>query len=261
MFGKIILSSLIFLFISCDFTASLYKDIIKAQELMGHGKYEEAVAKYEEILRHNPSPQIKVKIYFQLGEIYSLYLNDGVKAISYFEKVKNVTNDRTWQIKYLEKEAEITFTMLKDYKNASRIYRELYNFNPKLDQPDFYYFRLGVSLRKNNQTEESIKIFQDILKNTNHPFFVQSFYELGLCYYFDQKWEKAIAEWMEYLKYEKNKDRIIEAKFMIANSYETKESLKEAYDIYYSILPEYPNPEVIKGRLKSLFTRRQARKR
>ena len=66
---------------------------------------------------------------------------------------------------------------------------------------------------------------------------------------------------MEYLKYEKNKDRIIEAKFMIANSYETKESLKEAYDIYYSILPEYPNPEVIKGRLKSLFTRRQARKR
>ncbi|MFZ4712914.1 MAG: tetratricopeptide repeat protein [Bacteriovoracaceae bacterium] len=248
-------------FFSCDFTSSLYKDIIKAQDLMSHGKYEEAVAKYEEILRHNPSPQIKVKIYFQLGEIYSLYLNDGYKAMNYYEKVSSTTNDRTWQIKVLEKEAEITFTMLKDYKSSSRIYRELYEIQPKLDNQDFFYFRLGVSLRKNNENTESIKIFSEILKNPLHPYYLQTYYELGLCYYFEQKWSQAIAEWMEYLKYEKNKDRIVETKFMIANSYETKEDLKEAYDIYYSILPDYPNRDVIKGRLKSLFTRRQASKR
>ena len=47
----------------------------------------------------------------------------------------------------------------------------------------------------------------------------------------------------------------------MGNAYETMEELKKAYNIYYSILGEYPNNDVIKNRLNSLYKRRIARKR
>ena len=47
----------------------------------------------------------------------------------------------------------------------------------------------------------------------------------------------------------------------MANSYESLENLKSAYNIYYSILGEYPNTEVIQNRLKGIYNRRIARKR
>ena len=47
----------------------------------------------------------------------------------------------------------------------------------------------------------------------------------------------------------------------MANAYETMERLKEAYNIYYSIVGEYPNNEVIKARLNSIYERKVARKR
>ena len=60
---------------------------------------------------------------------------------------------------------------------------------------------------------------------------------------------------------ENRNDRIVKTKFLIANAYESAEKLKEAYNIYYSILGEYPNSEVIENRLKSLYERRVSRKR
>ena len=60
---------------------------------------------------------------------------------------------------------------------------------------------------------------------------------------------------------EKRRDNIVQTKFLMANAYETMEKLKAAYNIYYSILGEYPNTEVIKNRLKSIYERRVARKR
>ena len=47
----------------------------------------------------------------------------------------------------------------------------------------------------------------------------------------------------------------------MANAYETMEELKKAYNLYYSILGEYPNTEVIQNRLKAIYDRRVARKR
>ena len=71
----------------------------------------------------------------------------------------------------------------------------------------------------------------------------------------------AIDNWFEYLKREKQKNKIVQVKFLIANAYESDEQLKNAYNIYYSLLGDYPNQEVLKSRLKSIYERRVARKR
>jgi len=47
----------------------------------------------------------------------------------------------------------------------------------------------------------------------------------------------------------------------MANAYEMLEKLKEAYNLYYSILGEYPNTKVIQNRLNSIYARKIARKR
>ena len=60
---------------------------------------------------------------------------------------------------------------------------------------------------------------------------------------------------------EKREDLIVEAKFLIANAFESSEDLKRAWDIYYSIKGSYPNTKVIFERLNSIRDRRVARKR
>ena len=67
--------------------------------------------------------------------------------------------------------------------------------------------------------------------------------------------------WDKYISLEKRRDNIVQTKFLMGNAYETMEELKKAYNIYYSILGEYPNNDVIKNRLNSLYKRRIARKR
>lgn len=252
---------MLLLFSSCDFTTSIHKDIIKAQEHLAHQEYHHAVLKYEEILKHNPNAKLKVKIVYQLGEIYFLYLNDGEKALFYFSQVRSLTQDKSWLSRVSEKMAEIYFTMIKDYGRAATEYTNLIADNPNTDKIQFYQFQLAISYRKNNDYEKSVEIFNKITADDTHKHHVQSFYELGMAFYYQKKWKEAIASWMEYLKREKRRENIIQAKFMIANAYETNEQLKEAYDIYYSIVGDYPNSNVIKSRLKALYSRRMARKR
>lgn len=258
---NIVVYAMMFLSFSCDFTTSIHKDIIKAQEHLAHQEYQLAVLKYEDILKHNPNAKLKVKLVYQLGEIYFLYLNDGPKALYYFTQVKDLTQDKSWLSRVSEKKAEIYFTMIKDYGQAATEYTDLIKENPNTEKVQYYQFQLAISYRKNNDYEKSVDIFNKILADETHKYHVQSFYELGMAYFYQKKWKEAIFNWMEYLKREKRRENIIQTKFMIANAYETNEQLKEAYDIYYSIVGEYPNSNVIKGRLKALYSRRMARKR
>lgn len=82
-----------------------------------------------------------------------------------------------------------------------------------------------------------------------------------MIYFLNLNWDLAIIAFKKYIKIEKRRDIIVQAKFILANIYETKEELKKAYNIYYSILGEYPNAQVIKNRLESIYNRRVARKR
>jgi hypothetical protein len=74
-------------------------------------------------------------------------------------------------------------------------------------------------------------------------------------------WGPAIDMWKKYLEVETRKDKKVEVRYLMANAYETIENLKEAYAIYYSLLGEYPNTQVIQNRLKAIYQRKVSRKR
>ena len=264
MISKIIInlvSIMTFLILSgCGFSSGQYKDILKAQELITSQQYQEAVSLYEKILSEKPSKSILIKINFQVGEIRSIYLNQYEKALINFSKIIEITEDPLWQVKAMEKIGQLNFENLKDYQSAIKSYKSLIDFKPMLQKNDFYTFRYAESLFFIEQFNSSTELFKKISAN-NGQFSAESYYYLGLTSFYKKNWEAAISYWFEHLKREKRKDKIVQTKFMIANAYESSEQLKEAYNIYYSIIGEYPNTELIKQRLESLYKRRVARKR
>ncbi len=249
------------LFSSCDFTPPINRKIIDAQNYISDQKYNKAAFLYEDILKSNPGPDLRIKVCYQLGELYSIYLGQYKKAVYYYNEVKDLTEDPLWLIKTEEKLAEINFNYRKDYRDSIKNYTRLSEFTPKLKKYDYFQLQIALSYYYLNDTENAVKQLLKIQSDTNHEFFIRSFYYLGLIYFEKKEYNKALFVWSEYLKRETKKENIVQAKFLVANIYESTENLKMAYDIYYSIADDYPNPKVIENRLTSLYGRRVSRRR
>jgi tetratricopeptide (TPR) repeat protein len=246
---------------ACDFTPPINRKIIDAQNYISGQKYNQAAYLYEDILKSNPTSELRLKISYQLGELYSIYLGQYKKAVYNYNEVKNLTEDPLWLIKIEEKLAEVNFTYLKNYSEAIKNYSRLSEFVPKLKKHDFFQFQIAICYYKLRESEKAINALSKIQSDTNNEFFIRSFYYLGLIYYEKKDYNKALFVWSEYLKRETIKENIVQAKFLVANVYESTENLKMAYDIYYSISNDYPNSDVIRNRLSALYSRRVSRHR
>ena len=246
---------------SCDFTPPLLGEIEEAQKLIVEQRYEDAILKYEKILNKNLPKDIQIKIHYQLGDLYSIYLAKNEKALGYYKKVKQNTEDPLWLVKTQERIAEIEFSFLKRYRESFKNYDQLASFSPQLEKNDFYELRRALSLFKMGNLSAASSYFKKMTGQKNHKHHVISFYYCGLVDFEREKWDSAIKYWNEYIKREKNKENIVQTKFLMANAYETMEKLKRAYNLYYSILGEYPHTEVIQNRLRAIYDRRVARRR
>jgi tetratricopeptide (TPR) repeat protein len=260
----VVLATTLFLvsfLVSCDFTPPINRKIINAQNYITEQKYNKAAYLYEDILKSNPGPELRLKICYQLGELYAIYLGEYKKAVYYYNEVKDLTEDPLWLIKTEEKLAEINYNYRKNYKDAIKNYTKLSEFTPKLKRYDYFQLQIALAYYYSNDSENAIKQLTKIQLDLNHEYFVRSFYYLGLIYFEKKDFNKALFVWLEYLKRETKKEYIVQAKFLVANIYESTENLKMAYDIYYSIANDYPNPNVIQNRLTALYERRVSRRR
>jgi tetratricopeptide (TPR) repeat protein len=249
------------LVLSCDFTPPINRKIIDAQNYITNQEYKKAAVLYEEILKNNLKRDLRIKLSFQLAELYSIYLGDYNKAVNYYIEAKELSDSTVWIIKIEEKLAEINFSYLKNYNESLKVFKRLVAFQPKLQSYDKYQFQIGMSYYFLRDYEKALEQFTLIQTNINNEYFINSFYQIGLIYYERREFSKALFVWSEYIKRETKKENIMQAKFLIANIYESTDNLKSAYDIYYSLLSDYPNTEIIQARLKSLYDRRVARRR
>ena len=253
---------LIFLFIlGCDFTSGLNRDILNAQEYVDKQEFSKAVEIYERVLKKNPSKVIKTKINYQIADICYLYLDQQVKALTYYQFIVDNEDNPLFQVKALEKIADINFSFAKNYEAAIKAYKTLMSFKPRFKQYDYYFLRVGEAHFEMGRYDKAREIFNQIINQPTNPYYVEAYNQMALIEFYNKNWDKAVDYWLEYLKREKRKDQIVKVKFLIANAYESNEKLKEAYNIYYSLLSTYPNPDVLRARLKSLYARRVARKR
>ena len=235
------------------------KKIIRAQELISEKKYTEAVEEYKKVLEKNP-PEV-VKIYYQIGELYSIYLSKYKESIEFYKKAVESAETPLWMVKSQEKMAEVNFSFVKDYKEAAKNYKKLVEFLPKLGKHDFYQYRLALSYLNSRQLSHGYEVLKAIQANEKHEYFMKSMYQMGMYYFLKKQWAKSIEHWENYIRKEKRRDQIVRARFLMANAYETMNDLKKSYDIYYSLLARYPNMEVVRNRLQSIYFRRNTQKR
>ncbi len=256
-------SSILFLclLISCDFTPTYHKEILRAQDYVKAQDYDKAVRQYKNLLKKTINNEIKIKIFFQLGEIYSIHIGKLKTALYYYEQVIKVSDDLFWTVKAEEKVANLAFDYMKDFQKAKQSYNKLTQFVPRLNNYETFLFRLALSHFKLNEYEQSQAAFTKLNGIENGEYFVKSFYYLGLIHYLKNNWREAILSWKRYISIEKRRDQVVKTTFLMANAYETMEELKSAYNLYYSILGEYPNIEVVQNRLNAVYNRRIARKR
>ena len=260
--GKSLLFLLVFFFLtSCDFSNRVHRQVLEAQALIQEQKYDEAIKEYFKILNRDPPRETKVKVYYQLGDLYSIYLSQNKESIKYYEKVKEISEDPYWLIKTEERLGEVSFVYTKDFKKSFESYQKLTLFKPDLEKKDFYQFRAAVSLFQLEDFKQAKFIFNEISNSPKHQYKEESLFYLGQIYFREQKWEEAIRPFNQFTKISENLEKVVQAKFLIANCYETLENLEKAYMIYYSLIGIYPNSEVIRNRLESIYKRRIARKR
>jgi tetratricopeptide (TPR) repeat protein len=252
--------SLVFL-CACNFSSSINKEILEAQSLVDGHRYNDAIRKYEQILKKNPETEIKSKIFYQLAKVYSLYLNQPSKSEAYYQSLITTSSDPILIIKAKEEMADLYFAIIKDYNKSIDLLKELTSIKPRLSNYELYEYQLALSYYHLKNYEASMTLLNLISKNPNHEFFKKSFYFKGISYFERSKWNEAIEEFKEYIRYESEEDQIIKVKFLIANCYETLEKLKAAYELYYSLLGKYPTEGIVEERLQSIYQRRVARKR
>ncbi len=252
---------LLLILTSCGFSSNYYGEILRAQEYIDNRDYKKAAEIYENTLQQKLPKVINIKIHYQLAEIYSIYLADFKKAIKYYSQLSEISNEASWHIKSYEKMGLIYQNNLKDYKKALFVYSKLLEFKPELKNKVYYQYRLSENLLLLGKYKESLKNFLVVLNSNDKKLANESLYFIGLNHFYLRDWDEANKNWFSYLKTETRQDKVQKTKFLIANSFENNEKLREAYNMYYSLLGNYPNNEVIKKRLESLYNRRVARKR
>ncbi len=152
--------------VSMDETKNMF---LQGIQLYKEGKFDEAIAAFEEVLRETPD---FAEGYYNLG-MANLHKGDYDKALSAMEKAVDLKPD------FLEAYFGIgqIYVEKGDYENAIAIFKRASATNPEAAEP---YLNLGILYFNNNQDDlaEEALLRAVSLK----PSFPQPYYQLGLVY-------------------------------------------------------------------------------
>jgi tetratricopeptide (TPR) repeat protein len=237
------------------------KRIAKAQEDVKEQRYEEAAQSYELILRKNLSRDLRVRVLYQLARLYSLNLKKNVAAVECYQWIIDNAHDPTWEITAGEELADLQFSTMKNFKGAVISYGKLASYLPAPQRKDFYEMRIGLAYLEAGECKYAHEVFEKISRSHDNKFKSRSLLEKGRANFCLKEWVKSIADLNQFLQSAPRKEDAVQAKFLVANAYETTENLEEAYRQYHSILDDYPNPEIIRERLGAIQRRKADRNR
>lgn len=259
---KILLLFLLIPFISaCDFTTGVSRKILKAQDYVDNHQYDKAIEEYKVLLELDTPKKIQHKIYYQMAEIYSIYLLDGKQALKYYEKIQESLADENLKKTSLIKSAELSFD-LKKYKRAIKYYETFIDSdNFSENEKNYFGMQMGIAYFESNNRKEAKRVLGKIANEKDNTYQSKAYFYLGQIYSYEVEYDMAIESWEKSLEVERDSAQKIETKFYIANIYEQQNKLEKAYKYYYSIIDFYPNPEIIKKRLEKIYQRKVSRRR
>ncbi len=181
--------------------AELLDQVDKANALYNEGKFQEALAMFQEMVEKNPNVKVLNwnigNCYFQMGQ-YN-------KALEHYMMAEADFPDKTqfWM------QVGNTYMMLKNFEKAEEAFNKI--GIDKIEDPVALYNLGEVLMAKNLQM--AIQALERAVQLK--PDFVDALYLLGTAYVGNNQIDKAIQTFQAYLQYDSESQRAQEVKLLI----------------------------------------------
>jgi TolA-binding protein len=237
------------------FDKAAQEDYEAATKRWNAGDYQNAVKQYFALVKGHPHSSRADDALYWAGVTQFLYLGETEKALQTLRLLlkhyagSDMAPAAQWYI------AQIYELGYRDYPRAIEEYRKAAVYsNREVREKSFY--SLADNLFRLGKYDEARDVWmRQVTEFPNGPQSRLAFYRLGTAAFAKGELETAEAFYRRTLENSTDRELAVKAKFALAGCFEAGDNLGEALKLYKEIVPEYPNPEVIKIKIKALETR------
>jgi len=232
------------LLLSC-ITREADKLFSQAKSQWKSGAYTESVNTFQRFISSYPENPHLSEVYYRLGDIYYLYLENNREAIRYYrhvfkyDKKNKYIYDAQWKI------AGIYMEELQDYNNAIVEYKRFIEINNDARDIDAQ-MNIAECYTNLKFFSQAITEYELILKNfSDYQYTDRINFCLGNLYFLENKFDEAINYYLRVIEETSDQRTRIKSKFSLADCYYKKGELKEALDIYKYLYNENDKYKII----------------
>jgi TolA-binding protein len=264
----LLLSSFGFLvfFSSCTVQSSTSNHYLTAEKLWTEKNYLASVAEFDRVVKEAPNSAIGLQALWRASMTRSLFLGETDEALKGFETFIERAGSSELAPQAEQEIGEIYYLKQSQYLKAIPYYQKLldsHKFGPD-DEAKFMY-RIARSYFLTNHLKQSIEWLDKLM--TTFPkslFFDRAQFDLANALYAigdsDRtaypRADKLFQDLAERMS-QKNHSLYVEALFGEASTLEEMDQLDEAHDLLKKIENDYPAPNVVQIRLKSVEDRKK----
>ncbi len=201
----------------------------KGNALSNTGRYEKAIAAYDNALQTKPD---HYEIWYKRGKLLSV-LNRDEEAIASYDKAIKIKpdDDEAWY------EKGLALTRLQRYEEAIASYDQAIKINPELDR--YWHYR-GIALFSVSQFEEAIASYDRAIQiQPNSPNSYEVWYNRGLALNYSRHYEEAIASYDKAIQVKPNLELAWHYRGMALYLLHRHEEAIASYDRAIQIKPDF----------------------
>lgn len=249
---------LFFLFFSgCHFNSLSHKEIVEAQEAIDAQNFKRAEQKLVSALEFDIDENLKIKALHQLGVIRAFHLDDLNGALDVFIKTLEIAKDEDTKKKSRVYLANLYYESLRDYEKSAPLFKTLSANENDNSFRDTYFYRYVRSLYETQNFTKVLYLTNNIKENSTN---LELSMLRALSLYFSGRSDDSLMV-LENIEKFADIALLAEVKFFKALILEDREFLKESYSEYVELLKFFPNPDLVKIRIKELIKRKRNIKR
>jgi TolA-binding protein len=237
-------------------TKGLERQVEKAQDILEKGNFQEAISKFQQIIKNHPNNQQQIieKALLNIAFCYTRLGNYDKALAKYEEFSKRFPKSKIMD--YYLKDLSYYYYKTEDYDKSIEFSQRLIKEfpNSKLINDAFVFVRMGECYYIQKRYREALEVYKKASEYSlplDEASYVQ--YRIGFCYYYQKKFSEAIEEFQRFLKNYPEDKYAPEVTFRIASSFQEKGLISQAIEEYQRILRDYPQYEYINDTLYQLW--------
>ncbi len=255
---------------ACTNQSSTSNHYLTAEKLWTEKNYPASVSEFDHVVKESPNSAIGLQALWRASMTRTLFLNQPDEALKGFETFLERAANSELAPQAQQEIGEIYFSKLNQYQKAIDFYGKLLEdkkFGP--DDRALFMYRIARSYFLSNRIHHAIEWLEKMTKEyPQSPLRDKAEFDLANAWYSVGDAEKvAYPNAVKIFHDLRNKTQLrnhtlyVEAVFGEAASLEELDQLEEAYDLFKLIENDYPAPNTVKVRLKSIEERRKKKRK